>query len=62
MKIPLSCPQASYGAGMIIQCRKAGGRCGNQYFKRCKGWWALTEAADRCPLRKEAEHAEQSNA
>ena len=51
----LSCPFAAYTAGMKIRCTKAGGEgsmCGFQYFKRCKGWWALTEAAGRCRLRQ----------
>ncbi len=57
MKLKLSCPQAEYRSGMRIFCRKTGDLCGNQYFKRCKGWWALTEKADRCPKRKENQDA-----
>jgi len=52
MKIPLSCPQAEYKEGMRIWCKAAGNWCGNQYFKRCKGWWALNERAAACPLKK----------
>ena len=51
----LSCPYACYTDGMKILCTRAGtaGRtmCGYQYFKRCKGWWALTDGAGRCKLR-----------
>lgn len=57
MEVKLSCPQAEYRDGMRIFCRKANNWCGNAYFKRCKGWWALTERAARCPLRKEQDHA-----
>lgn len=53
MKLKLNCPQAEYRSGMRIFCRKTGDLCGNQYFKRCKGWWALTEKADRCPIKRE---------
>lgn len=55
MKIPLSCPHASYRSGMRIWCAKTGSWCGNQYFKQCKGWWALTERAALCPIRKKEE-------
>ena len=27
--------------------------CPHVYFKRCKGWWANTDQAERCPLRRE---------
>lgn len=48
----LSCPLAYYGHGMKVLCRKTRGSfCGFQYYKRCQGWWALTEAAGRCRLR-----------
>ena len=49
----LSCPFASYTGGMKIVCSRLGENsyCGHQYFKRCKGWWALSEAAGRCPVR-----------
>ena len=49
--LKLSCPQAYYSDGMRIRCAQSKGYCGYQYFKRCKGWWALTEAAGRCKLR-----------
>lgn len=55
MKIPLSCPQAVYKEGMRIWCRAAEGWCGNQYFKRCKGWWVLNDRAGLCPLKKSNE-------
>lgn len=57
MEVKLSCPKAEYRDGMRIFCRKANNWCGNAYFKRCKGWWALTDRAARCPLRKEKDHA-----
>lgn len=57
MKVPLECPQAEYRAGMQIYCKARGDWCGNVYFKRCKGWWALTDSAARCPLRKEKPNA-----
>lgn len=56
MEVNLSCPHGEYRDGMKIWCRKVGGWCGNAYFKRCKGWWALTDQAARCPLRKEKTH------
>lgn len=61
MKAPrLSCPHACYTAEMKIQCGKTGGNgfCGFQYYKRCKGWWSLTEAAGRCKLRRIPEDEE----
>lgn len=59
MKIDLSCPHAHYGERMRLDCKIADAPCGHQYFKACKGWWALTPAAERCPLRKKEEnHAE----
>lgn len=53
MKIPLECPAASYGEGMRIKCSKTGSPCAFQYFKSCKGWWALSPGAKRCLVRKE---------
>lgn len=57
MRTPtLSCPHGRYKNGQI-RCEKAGGGpCGHQYFKRCKGWWALMPSADDCLLRKEEKH------
>ena len=52
MKVPIGCPEGEYRAAMRIWCRKAKGWCGNQFFKRCKGWWALNERAAACPLRR----------
>jgi len=51
MKITLDCPNAYHGTGMRVYCRSTNGLCGNQYFKSCKGWWTLTEAAKKCPIR-----------
>ena len=57
MVVKISCPHGEYRTGMRIFCKKAGDWCGNQYFKRCKGWWALNERAAACPLRKENDNA-----
>lgn len=53
MKLTLSCPHAVYREEMKIWCKKAGCWCGHAFFKTCKGWWALSAQATRCPLRKE---------
>lgn len=53
MKIRIDCPNGEYRDGMKIYCRKLKDWCGHQYFKRCKGWWTLTETAERCPVRKD---------
>ena len=53
MKLTIDCPHGYYADRMRIMCRKTGNVCGHQYYKRCKGWWVLTEHAARCPLRKE---------
>lgn len=56
--VQLSCPWAVYTDGMKIRCTRGPGErtmCGFQYFKRCKGWWALTDAAGRCRLRQQPE-------
>lgn len=53
MKLTLSCPYAEYRQGMVIWCKKTGTPCAHVFFKTCKGWWALTAQAARCPLRKE---------
>lgn len=56
MKLTLSCPHASYGPDLRIRCGKADNApCGHQYYKRCKGWWALLETAARCLLRNKEE-------
>lgn len=52
MNVPIECPHGEYRDGMRIFCKKADNYCGHQYFKRCKGWWALTNTAAACPLRK----------
>lgn len=52
MKIPLSCPHAVYKDGMRIFCTKVNNWCGNQYFKRCKGWWVLNDRVALCPVKK----------
>lgn len=53
MKPTLECPNAEYRAGMKIYCKKTDSFCGNAYYKRCKGWWVLTENAQHCPLRRD---------
>ena len=53
MRLTLTCPYARYVGEMVIFCDKAKDYCGNAYFKSCKGWWALTKNADKCPLRKD---------
>jgi hypothetical protein len=57
MKLTLSCPRASYDREMRITC-SAGGLCGHQRYKPCKGWCVLTDQAGRCPLRKDDGHGE----
>lgn len=52
MKIKLTCPWAKHDDKMRIICIKRGGLCGNQYFRSCKGWWALTDRAAECPVRR----------
>jgi len=51
VEIKLTCPQARYISEMRIGCRACGDLCAHQYYKSCKGWWALTPMAERCPLR-----------
>ena len=53
MTLKLECPHAEYRDGMRIFCTKSGEYCGNQFYKRCKGWWALNANAARCPLRRD---------
>ena len=57
----LSCPHAEYRDGMRIYSNKADAYCGNQYFKTCKGWWALTDKAGRCPVRKDDQNETTPN-
>lgn len=49
----LQCPHARYVDGMRVFCTLANDYCGNAYYKRCKGWWALTPRWPMCPLLKE---------
>jgi hypothetical protein len=53
MKITLNCPHAEYISGMRINCKKIKNLCPHVYFKACKGWWALTPQADRCPVKED---------
>lgn len=62
MNLKLECPRASYDREMRIQCSAAGGLCGHQRYKPCKGWCVLTDLAGRCPLRKEDEHGKDHEA
>ena len=53
MKGPkLSCQNAEYRKGMRIYCKAIDDYCGHVYWKACKGWWALSANAERCPMRK----------
>lgn len=58
----LECPRAKYESGMRIRCTATGDYCGNVYWKSCKGWWALTANAARCPLREGDERGQQGTA
>lgn len=61
MKRPsLDCPYAHYTPDMKVFCNQVGYLCGNQYFKACKGWWALTENAANCPKRKVKKNARKT--
>lgn len=62
MKLTLSCPFARYRADMTIFCSACQDLCGHQYFRACKGWWALSPSADRCPIKGGNEHAEPAPA
>lgn len=62
MKLTLECPNAEYQADMTIRCKKAGDICAHQYFKACKGWWALSDGAATCALRKEQEDGQRTAA
>lgn len=64
MKLELTCPQARYDAQMRIHCKAADDDlCAHQRFKACKGWWALTDQAEKCPMReKETANAKRKTA
>lgn len=51
----LECPAAEYRENMVIWCTKTGTPCGHVFFKTCKGWWALSPSAHKCPLRRETD-------
>lgn len=54
MKIQLDCPHASHEPKtMRVKCGKIGGYCAHQYYKRCKGWWTLTDQARDCPVKED---------
>ena len=53
MKLTLACPYAKYNSEMQIICSKLAGPCAHQFYRECKGWWALTQQAADCPARKE---------
>lgn len=61
MMVKLDCPRASYDREMRIQC-SAGGLCGHQRYKPCKGWCVLTDQAGRCPRRKDDGHGKDYEA
>lgn len=53
MKITLECPYAKHeSVTMRVRCTKTKNYCAHQYYKRCKGWWALTDTARDCPARE----------
>ena len=51
MKLTLGCPHARYGENMVIICTRDGQPCAHQYFKSCKGWWALSPGWTTCTAR-----------
>lgn len=53
MKVTLDCPRAKYGAGMVIYCMRDEQPCAHQYYRRCKGWYVLSDGAKSCPMREE---------
>lgn len=53
MKVILNCPHAEYISGMKIKCNKINGLCPHVYFKQCKGWWALSPVAAKCPVKED---------
>lgn len=56
----LSCPHAEGTVGKPIGCRKSGMPCGFQYYRKCRGWWTLSENAGGCRLRKEEDHEKET--
>lgn len=52
MTLTLDCPNAAYGDSMIIICKATGQPCAHQYYKRCKGWYVLSDGARTCPGRE----------
>lgn len=52
------CPQA-YNVGPKIFCKALGGLCGHVRFRRCKGWWELSEQARTCPKRGDDDEDER---
>lgn len=61
MKLTIDCPNGVYAERMQIWCNKADNWCGHQYFKQCKGWWALSPQAKTCTLRRDDNEGSQSN-
>ena len=51
MKAKIDCPMGRYDSEMRIICKADGRPCGFQYYKACKGWWALTDRAAGCTRR-----------
>ena len=56
MKLTIECPKAKYGTGMVIYCKKDNQPCAHQYYKRCKGWYVLSDGAKACTIRKEPDN------
>ena len=53
MKINLPCRYAKHDKQMKVRCEKTGNYCAFQYYKRCKGWWTLSDGAAGCLARKD---------
>ena len=53
MRLTLDCPQAEYRENMVIWCKRTGEPCAHQYYRKCKGWYVLSDGSKDCPARKE---------
>lgn len=50
----LQCENAKYISGMMIWCKKTQDYCAFQYYKSCKGWFALSPSWSGCAMRDSA--------
>ena len=48
----IACTHGRYVTGMVIWCDTTNGPCAHQYFKKCKGWYVLSDGAAKCPGRE----------